>query len=185
MNKLRNNKGMSIAEALVAVLILLLVSGGLASGVSLANHYYTKTLRTSEANELFSTLESLISNELRYTGYAKLNINDNSLVEFFSPTFPDEDVYPTFVIVDGNKELLDDDKYGYVAIGNTNEDVYRYILAKGSYPNQLGVKIKFITYNEDHGCFNVELDIGTETIGTLIDKTFSVRCLNWDGKNDD
>ena len=182
MNKLRNNKGMSIAETLVAVLILLLVSGGLASGVSLANRYYTKTLRTSEANELFSTLESLISNELRYTG--EVYLNGDSLDTFFSPTFSNEKKLTRIVIVDTNKELLNDE-YGYVAIGNTEDNEYRYILAKGSYPNELGVKIKSITYDDKHGYFNVELDIGTETIGTLIDKAFSVRCLNWDGENDD
>ena len=178
MSKLRNNQGMSIGETLVAVLILLLVSGGLASGVSLANRYYTKTLRTSEANELFSTLESLISNELRYTG--EVELNGNSLDVFFSPTFSNEDDLTKIVIVNGDKELVNN-KYGYVAIGNTSE--YRYILAKGSYPNELGVKIKSITYDSTKGCFNVELDIGTEKIGTLIDKTFSVRCLNWDGES--
>ncbi len=182
MNKLRNNKGMSIAETLVAVLILLLVSGGLASGVTLANKYYTKTLRTSEANQLYSTLETLLTNELKYTGEVTLN-SDNSLNTFFSVTFSNENALTSIVIVDGNKELID--SYGYVAIGSIEDNEYRYILSKASYPNELGAKVKSIIYDEDKGCFNVELDIGTDKIGTLVDKSFSVRCLNWDGENND
>ncbi len=174
MNKLRNNHGMSIGETLVAVLILLLVSAGLASGVSLASRYYTKTVRTSEANELYSTLESLISNELRYTNCAEFDGSGN-LVNFFSKTFPIHDDYTNIAIVDGDKNLSNN--YDYVAIGNN--DNYNLILSKASYPNELGAKINSIKY--DNGCFVVDLDIGTDEIGSLVTKAFSVRCLNYDG----
>ena len=64
MNKLRDRRGFTLTELLCAVLIVLLVSALLTVGVRFAGRTYNSSMQLSEAQELCSTLTSVISDKL-------------------------------------------------------------------------------------------------------------------------
>ena len=68
MNKLRDRRGFTLTELLCAVLIVLLVSALLTVGVRFAGRTYNSSMQLSEAQELCSTLTSVISDKLRFCG---------------------------------------------------------------------------------------------------------------------
>ncbi len=63
-HKLRNRKGFTLAETLLAVLILLLVSGIVARGIPVAASVYEKTVLSANAQSLLSTTVSALRDEL-------------------------------------------------------------------------------------------------------------------------
>ena len=62
--KIRNSRGFTLAETLLAVIILLLVSGIVASGIPAAKNAYEKVVLASNAEALLSTTISTLRNEL-------------------------------------------------------------------------------------------------------------------------
>ena len=54
-NKLHNRKGFSLAETLMAVLILLMVSAVVAAGIPMAREAYEKAVDAANAQTLLST----------------------------------------------------------------------------------------------------------------------------------
>ncbi len=62
--KIHTDKGFTLAETLLAVLIMLLVSGIVASGIPVAKDAYEKVVLASNAEVLLSTTISTLRNEL-------------------------------------------------------------------------------------------------------------------------
>lgn len=62
--KLHTEKGFSLAEVLVAILILLMVSTIVATGIPVARNAYEKVVLASNAEVLLSTTMSTLRNEL-------------------------------------------------------------------------------------------------------------------------
>ena len=62
---------MTLVELLCALAVVLLVSAGMVLGVSLAVRSYERSVAGSEAQVLCSTLETIVSDELRYAGTLK------------------------------------------------------------------------------------------------------------------
>ncbi len=60
----RNNAGFSLAETLMAVLILLMVSAIVASGMPMAREAYEKAVDAANAQTLLSTTISMLRSEL-------------------------------------------------------------------------------------------------------------------------
>ena len=58
---------MSVAEMLVAMAIVSLVGSGVFMAISLGSSRYAESMRMSESEELFATLETSLTHELRYT----------------------------------------------------------------------------------------------------------------------
>lgn len=179
MNKLKNSNGMTLTELLAATLIMLLVTVGLTTGIALSNKEFVASIRQSEAQELFSTLQSLINNELRYTNQVSYDDNGD-VTSFFSVTYAlKENPTYSFVILKSNDEGDDEEttiNYGELAIGNNG--TYKRLIGDGNYPYNLGAMIKTFKYDADNKLFTVELDIGTDDGGSIISKTFNVRAIN-------
>lgn len=149
--KLRSRQGMTLTEVLVALLILSLVTVGVAAGVGASVRVYRQATEASDAHMLASTLSTALMDELRYARDIQA---DGS---FTSDTFGE-----------GVSVGLND---GYVEIGNEK------LLSEAAYA---GLRVKdpiAVTYAD--GVFHVELTVqsGTEDrdIRTV---SFAVRALN-------
>ena len=151
MHKLRSRRGMTLTEVLVALLILSLVTVGVAAGVGASVRVYRQATEASDAHMLASTLSTALMDELRYARDIQA---DGS---FTSDTFGE-----------GVSVGLND---GYVEIGNEK------LLSEAAYA---GLRVKdSITVTYAGGVFHVELTVqsGTEDrdIRTV---SFAVRALN-------
>lgn len=174
MNKLKNNRGMSIGELLVATIIMLLVSVGLVTGVTLSSKQFVQSLRQSEAEELYSTLSTLITNELRYTNSLTLK-NNNEVDTLFSVTYALKSKKTSLVTLDENGDEL---SYGYGQLAFGNDGEYNRLVGSASYTSyNLGANAK-IAYDKDKNLFTVNLDIGIIDGDSIVSHSFDVRSIN-------
>ena len=100
-HKLRSRRGLTLSEVLVALLILSLVTVGVATGVSASLRVYRQATESSDAQMLASTLSTALMDELRY---ARNIQNDGS---FTSDTFGEG---VSVGIADGRITVGDDEK---------------------------------------------------------------------------
>lgn len=158
--KIKNNSGMTVFELLCAVLILLLVSSGMASAVSLGVRQYQKSIRDSESKVLYSTLMTVLSNELAYTTDIRVDAVDvsgkSNVLQFQSQNY----------VIEGNLSTLMTDEsgdygYGQILLGNSKDTSESMrVLGKAAYANGLLAKVTSITYDNRNCCFSVYLSIG-------------------------
>ena len=117
----RARGGFTIAEMLVAILILGLVSGGVAEGIRFGAEQYQKSMQLSEARVLCSTLTSIIQDELGNTH--KITVKaDGTLYSFFSRNYavPKSTDGSRLVAADPDSgSELDADKYGELKMMGT------------------------------------------------------------------
>lgn len=84
LRKLHSDNGFSIAELLVAILILLMVSSIVATGIPVAREAYQKVILASNADVLLSTTISTLRNEL---GTAQdVKVVGGTTITYYSPT---------------------------------------------------------------------------------------------------
>ena len=154
---------MSLVELLCALLILMLVSTGLVTGVQLGVNQYAKSMRSSESKILYSTLSSIISNELRYstdiTVDASGNLVDFQAVSYGQRTYKDSTLTRSF------RSMTDEDTYtagyGKLYYGTANDaDTKDNLLGAASYTYGLTAMVSSIVYDSENAMFTVQLDIG-------------------------
>jgi len=143
------NKGMTLVEILAAMAIMLLVTSGLVTCITIATKQYQLSMQDSEAKILFTTLYNYITNELSYADY----IDDSSVdgVDFyFSNSNKSKAIYGY---------LVEDGKIKYKFMG---EDKKYDMLNPVLYTNGLKVTSFILTYDERNYCFEVQIGIGTK-----------------------
>lgn len=84
--KLNTSSGFTLAEALVAILILLMVSSVVASGIPAARNAYEKVVLASNAEVLLSTTISSLRNELGTASTATVDKDDETTITYFNPS---------------------------------------------------------------------------------------------------
>ena len=161
-----------MAELLCATLILLMVSAGMASGVQLAQRQYLTSVRNSEAQLLYSTIETILTNELLYTTHVQYKDNEmKEVATFYSVTYAVK--HHDTALVSLNKDGVEAD-YGELALGYNGE--YNRILGSASYPNGLGAKAR-LEYDRDNKIFTAYLTISLNN-RPYLEQTFQVMSLN-------
>ena len=172
-----NNKGFSLIELLAAILILSLVTGGLVTGVILSSNQYKESIRQSEASQLYNTISSLLTNELRFTNkisYKEGTTNEVETIKSVSYQIDESNLCKIYVLYESGFPA--DGNYGRIALGDN--DKKNYLLGNAAYTNDLGAKIHSITYDRTQKLFTVDLDIGYND-KSIIRNEFNVRALNW------
>ena len=65
--KIRNNKGFTLTETLLTVILVLLMTGAVAAGISIMNRTIRRIQNKANAEVLLSTTLTLISSDLKNT----------------------------------------------------------------------------------------------------------------------
>lgn len=169
-NKKRiHQSGFTLIEMLCVVILVSLLSMGMATGVSLAQKEFKKSMQRAQAPQLFTTLESILTNELRYTTGFKAQ--GENIESFFSVTYALKKDLTSVVSVDEDGNVID----GYGQIAFKAGETYKPVLGQSAYPDGLGAKVHSITWTNNH--FTVDLDIGSGT-ESYIREFFDVIPLN-------
>ena len=163
--------GFTLTEMLCTVLLVSLVSTMLVTGVLMGSKQYNRSIRISEAQQLNLTIETILTNELKYTN--RIEEENGQVKKIYSTTY---DLTAISILKNDKDEAVSDGKYGQLSF--TDGTSYNRVLPKGSYAKELGVKITSLTYDQSQKCFHVTMDIGTDKIGSLISENFVVRALN-------
>ena len=134
--KNRAKAGLTLVEMLCTVIIVLLFSVGLVNGMSLAVKSYQQSLMSSESQILVSTLTSIVSDELRYSGTVTTPEGGEGPVSFFSRTYGEDSTFSRNqdgqVLLKGNK-LLPSKAYHYgmqacVTLTVPEKDVFHVVI---------------------------------------------------------
>ena len=173
----KRSNGFTLVELLAAILILSLVTGGLITGVVLSSNQYKNSIRQSEASELYNTISSLLTNELRFTNKIryKENSSENEIEAFKSISYQiDESTLCNIYVLYPSGFDAGEDNYGQIAFGD--EEKKNHLLGNAAYTNDLGAKVS-IYYDSTKELFTVDLDIGYKD-KSIIRNIFNVRTLN-------
>ena len=157
--------GMTLVELLCALAVVLLVSAGMVLGVSLAVRSYERSVAGSEAQVLCSTLETIVSDELRYAG--TVSVAEDGSVRYFSRSYGQ------------NASLYADGQSGQLTVetpDNLAEPTHK-LLPSRTYPYGLRAALT-IGYSEPEGIFHVSLQVMNRQGETLSETEFDVERLN-------
>ena len=136
--------------------VLTASGGGTRSGRT-----YNSSMQLSEAQELCSTLTSVISDKLRFCGTVTPGA-DGSLDHIFIQDLGS---------VEGEGAAFQVDADGQLTLGSTK------LLSSAAYPRGLRVRDVSLRYDSASGIFTVTLQVGTAD-STLAETSFEVRRLN-------
>ena len=152
-----------LSDAIVfAVLIVVLLTALLVVGIRFAGKTYTESMRLSEAQELCSTLTSVISDKLRFCGTVTQDEN-GGLTQIFIQNVGS---------VEGKGDAFQIGEDGQLALGD------RHLLGSASYPKGLQVTAFTLRYDASTGIFSVTLEIGDRSRQTLSQTSFEVKRIN-------
>ena len=164
--KCNDRRGFTLVEMLCVIVVVLLVSAAMVTGVSLAVRSYAKSVSFSEAQVLCSTLKTTMSDELRYSGTMQV---EDGVVGFFSQKYGGEDAYAGFTT----------DEKGQVLLGGHK------LLPSKAYPYGIRASVE-VSYDEPTQMFDVTITIKNRTQQDVLAKTeFQVKKLNTNSPNDD
>lgn len=165
----KSRGGFTLVEMLCAIVVLILVSMLMVTGVRLGVDSYAKSVSYSEAQVLCSTLKTTVSDELRYSGSVLLDesgktTNTATPKGFFSQTYTNQ--------TNPNQLLgFSQDENGRVLLGGNK------LLPNKSYPYGLKASVTLVSYNKTTRVFHVKITV-TRAAQTLAETEFDVQQLN-------
>ncbi len=157
MKVLKSKKGATITEMLAVILVVLMLSALVVTGVQLAVDTYARSVAASEAKILCSTLTSAIKNELRFAG----SIQQGDPIKYFSPR---QAADCSLVVSEGQLKL------------DTGTEI-KNLVSSGSYTYGNQASLDILTYDPANGTFAVKLRILDASGKTLTTSEFQVKHL--------
>ena len=162
--KLKNRSGFTLAETLLAVLILLLVSVIVANGIPVAQNVYNNVIIGANAQVLLSTTVTALRNEL---GTAqKIEIDSNNNIIYYKAEIGAYSMLSPDLVDDGKHQGIQLLEYVYEKEDQTADKKIWEPIPNGdntrtSYPlvsNAASNKDLYITYSAKNGTPAIEID---------------------------
>ena len=171
--RLKSKRGLTLGETMLAMLILILLSGAMATGIMFASDHFSKSMIRSESKVLYSTLENVIKNELANTKTVELGAaradGSRELTRFFSQNYAAHDALSSFMVFPEGRA------YGELALGSELE--VNKLLSSSAYTYGLGASVD-VSYFTSPEHFRVNLTIYNKDGISLISEPFDVVPLN-------
>ena len=156
MNKLRDQKGLTMVELLVTVVIVLLFSGLVAVGADAGVRSFRTSMADAQAQELCSTLTTALSDKLRYCTVE----NDKNRIFFQDVGYVDGTVDSVFSVNDDGQLELNKKRF----------------LGKAAYPQ--GLKIDDFSIEFTNNTFTVKFQIVNREGTAMASADFQVKRIN-------
>lgn len=152
----RKNGGFTLVELLCTIVVLLLITALMVTGIQLAVRTLRKSVTASESQVLCSTLKTIVSDELRYSG-TTLQTEDG--IAFFSQNYGESVSFTT-------------DEDGRVLLGGNK------VLPAKSYPDGMQASVMIRDYQSQTRIFNVSIVVSDRDGSVLAEADFQVKQLN-------
>ena len=174
-NKIKSKGGFTLAETLLAVLIMVLVAGIVAGGIPAARNAYEKVVIASNAELLLSTTISALRNEL---GTAKDIVPDNNgtTITYFNET---RGAASKIYLGTGPQTILLQRYVKLNGIGKDSDPVW--LVSRSASTKQLYVTYDSVSYSETNGIITFKTlqvkNVNTGRTLTKVDQV-SIRVLS-------
>lgn len=152
----RASGGFTLVEMLCTIVILLLMSGLMATGIRLGVTTLRRSVMMSESQVLCSTLRSIVNDELRFSGTTS---TDGETISFFSQNY-------------GEGVSFSTDENGQVTLGGNK------VLTARSYPYGIRAYVTIKSYDPDSRVFTATVLVTTQDGSTLAQTSFEAKQLN-------
>ena len=156
MRKNRSRGGFTLVEMLCTIVVLLLLSGLMATGVRLGVFSFRKSVMASESQVLCTTLRTIVSDELRYAGTTTV---DGGTINFFSQNYGE---FSSFSSSEDGQVLLKGNK----------------VLSSRAYPYGMKASVKISSYDSTTRIFKASVTVTDSSGKTLASSDFEVEKLN-------
>ena len=160
MNKLRDQKGLTMVELLVTVVIVLLFSGLVAVGADAGVRSFRTSMADAQAQELCSTLTTALSDKLRYCTVE----NDKNRIFFQDVGYVDGTVDSVFSVNNDGQLELDNKRF----------------LGKAAYPQ--GLKINDFSIRFADNTFTIKFQVINRESTAMASADFQVKRINQEVK---
>ena len=172
-NKIKSKGGFTLAETLLAVLIMVLVAGIVAGGIPAARNAYEKVVIASNAELLLSTTISALRNEL---GTAKDIVPDGTTITYFNET---RGAASKIYLGTGPQTILLQRYVQLNGIGQNSTPVW--LVSESASTKQLYVTYDSVSYSETNGIITFTalqvINVNTGRTLTKVDQV-SIRVLS-------
>lgn len=180
--RLRQAFGFTLTEVLATVIIIGLVSGGLAMAVSVGSRQFMRSMALSESQLLFSSLRQDMTNDLRFASLIKKE-DSGSVTGYQTLHHADKNKRLYLKALDDNGNIVAPQDgvtgVGQLALCSKDETVKKRLLGKAAYNYALRAQVKSFEFNEDNNRYTIQLIIfQTSSNEKLLDETFTVDALN-------
>lgn len=185
MKKIKSEAGLTVVEMLAAVMVLVLLSLMVGTGISMTMHAYETVVAQSEAELLLSTAIDALADDLRYAWNVKPDSSLDKTNFTYSSDSYDKDVW---LDVDSDDKIIarngKEDKTDYQQVLSINAGAYG---SSKSY-KEYRIDDMFIDYKPDKNTFTIHLKVTDGSGITASTPKFenqtaegagiTVRCLN-------
>jgi len=162
----RSKQGFTLVEMLATTLIILLLSGAIAVGIATSSQVYTDSSFTSESGLLASTLNTALSDLLRY---AEADPDGKTAKSNGTPLFTN----PDYGVTNGYLLIQDGKFYLRPSSGGSAEPAA--LVSAGSYAD---MQVKNLTLTYSDGIFSGSYTIVGKDAALTKQVTFEDRALN-------
>ena len=139
-----NNSGFSLTEMLVTTIIVVMLCGGVATGVAFAHRQYFASMVHSEAAVLGSSVSNVMRSELSYS--EDIQRDSSGRVEFAGVSYADSGGSSEFWHMESRKDNSSSE-YGEVFF--VREDIMKPMLSSSAYSYGLGVRVVLSSNSDD------------------------------------
>ena len=180
--KLKKQSGFTLAETLLAVLILLLVSGIVAEGVPVAKNVYEKVFIGANAQALLSTTAARLRDELGTAWDVSVGADKKTISFYSADTGAKAKIYLS--TTDTNNPIRITEYKNEELLGQINAEIDQALISKAASENT-GLRVEYseVSYNAGIVTFKglkvYRKDDNTQPIATMDngDSTLTIRVI--------
>lgn len=172
--KLNNRAGFTLAETLIAILILLMVSSVVAGGVPAASNAYYKAVDGANAQVLLSTAATALQDELA-TARDIVQINEDSLTYYSR-----DNGRESSILLEGDTIWVHEYVYSTYTGEEAEEkiELKRQLVSGKASTERLKVIYDSITYDKNTGLIKVkDLEVTRNDDTSLLKQDFTIRVI--------
>lgn len=165
--RLSDSRGFTLAEMLMVVLILLLVSSVVATGIPAAVNAYQKVVDSANAQLLLSTTVSSLRRELSLA--SDVGVNDTEVKYYINGQGQKQKVSNAELLIEAKFTLTSEDdgiKRTWV-VDSAEESIVPEAITLAGRGNDVRMVPKFTSFTYQNGCFTVK-ELKIEKNGTAL-----------------
>lgn len=186
-SQMRDTAAFTLTEVLATVIVVGLVSAGLATAVTVGARQFSNSMALSESQMLLAALEQDIENDLKYATILYSDEDSDVIVGYASGLHANEQGKALkLMALDDNGDVIEPDEEGYItgvgqlALCSKDLVVKNRLLGTGAYNYGLKARVEELKYDRSAKYFTLKVAVYADSAGGSIARgeEISIKSLN-------